>query len=360
MSGIRRFIKYLTALALFYSGLLSLYDFIRKKLGNRPDFVILMYHRVLDDVTYDRVYTQPGMSVTESTFDRQMTWLNKKFKVLPIEQVLSTTDNGESGKYGAAAITFDDGWRDNYTHALPILRKHRIPATVFLTADYIGTSRPFWFLTVKWLILDGNISAEDLAAIITDIDDRSKSATDAVRFLRNIRGTPETVADRIIEMLKTLEIESLEAIVKAMLDRSSLSLDRWERDKPMLTWDEAAEMSEQNIEIGSHGCSHRILTLLSESETSKELHDSRAAIESRLGKAVRGFSYPNGNYSEEIEQDVRKAGYTYAVATGGRNLPGNQVDRFALKRVAIHEGISTGPWGRFSTAMFAWHIIRHF
>ncbi len=359
MSGIKRFIKYLAALALYYSGLLNLYDFIRRRFDRRPDFVILMYHRVLEDVPYDKIYTQPGMSVTETTFDRQMAWLKKKFKVLPLEQILPANENGGRSENDSVAITFDDGWRDNYTRALPILKKHSIPATVFLTADYVGTSRPFWFLMVKWLILDGNISAEDLATIIIDTDDRSKSATDAVRFLRNIRTTSKAAADRIIEILKTLEIESLEAVVQAMLDRSSLSLDRWERDKPMLSWSEAERMSEENIEIGSHGCSHRILTLLSEAETSKELLNSKTLIENKLGKAVRGFSYPNGDYSEEIEQDVRKAGYTYAVATSGKNLPGHRVDRFALKRVAIHEGISTGPSGRFSRAMFAWHIIRH-
>jgi peptidoglycan/xylan/chitin deacetylase (PgdA/CDA1 family) len=359
MSRARKIAKYLMALLLYYSGVLTVCDRLRVRLSRHPDFVILMYHRVLDDPESNSILTQPGMSVAANTFDRQLAWLKKRFRVVSLKQLSESLETKQRLANRHVVITFDDGWRDNYTNAFCLLRKHHLPAIVFLTAEYVGTNRAFWFLMVKWLLLRGNVAPDTLVEIISDGAGADPSAATVIFQLRQLTDQAAMDPDRVIEILKMLEGAALDKVVQAMLDKSNLSQNFWEKEKPMLSWEEVREMNMGGIEFGSHGCSHRILTLLPEGEIRNELEHSRAVIEEKLGRSVYSFSYPNGNYDEEVKMQVQRAGYTCAVTTSDKKQARNPVDRFALRRVAVHEGVTVGPTGRFSKAMLAWHMARY-
>lgn len=359
MSGTREIVKYIVAVVLYYSGLLWLYGVVGRVMFNRPNHVILMYHRVLDDLNAEGVFTQPGMSVSTMTFQKQARYLKEKFEILNVVQLARLIEDGVRIKRPVAVITFDDGWRDNYTNAFPVLKEYDMPATIFLTTDYIGTTRPFWFLMIKWLLTEGSLSPGRMAEIVTDMAGTISAESEVLAELVRIIKTTELDTDRIIETCKKLELDTLDQLIAAMLSKSKLSMEYWEQAKPMLTWAEVMEMNRSKVEVGSHGCSHRILTLLPPQEITKELSGSKSAIETKLGIGVASFSYPNGNFDDEIKQGTQQAGYRCAVATAGKKDDVANIDRFALRRVTVHEGISTGISGRFSKAMFAWHIVRH-
>ncbi len=360
MPNIKGLIKFVAAGLLYYSGLLWLYRIWLVGVRRRSTGFILMYHRVLDDIYAATVYTQPGMAVSTEVFDRQMSFLRQTFSVLPLVDLADHVDSYGRYPAGAAVITFDDGWRDNYTNAFPVLSEHDLPATVFVTADYVGTSRPFWFLMVKWLLTESNIGGERIISFVNEVCRAQSLASAPSERLLVLLKNPAENADDIIEELKQFKPDTLNAIVDEIMRESNLTPDYWEKTRPMMDWDEAREMSDRGIEIGSHGCSHRILTHLPDEEVKQELVNSKTKLEQILGKPVKCFSYPNGDYDKFVKTSVAETGYSCAVTTKGNPEAADKPDRFALRRLAIHQAVSVGPSGKFSKAMFALHLTRHF
>jgi len=111
----------------------------------RGRVMILMYHRVLPRGDVPSACVQPGMYVTQSTFERHLRFLRTYFETLSFPDLLrrwSAGDWSESTRY--CLVTFDDGWLDTYRHAFPLLRAYRLPATVFLPTALVGSAEPLW------------------------------------------------------------------------------------------------------------------------------------------------------------------------------------------------------------------------
>jgi len=106
--------------------------------------LVLMYHRVLPADHADRLIEQPGMYVSPQTLDLHLTVLKRHFPVVHLDEWLSAAQRGGPLPSRACALTFDDGWRDNFEHAFPVLLRHRAPATIFLVSSMTGTLRQFW------------------------------------------------------------------------------------------------------------------------------------------------------------------------------------------------------------------------
>ncbi len=106
---------------------------------------ILVYHGIVDDAAEGYF---PEDSVRVQNFERQMRFLREQsFNVVPLGKILSYLENKETIPAKTVAITFDDGYRDTYTNAFPIMKRYNIPATIFLAASFIGQQRPF-----PWLV----------------------------------------------------------------------------------------------------------------------------------------------------------------------------------------------------------------
>lgn len=92
-----------------------------------------MYHSVSDSFESD-------LSVTVRQFEQQMVYLSENFNVISLEKAVEYIKNGDIPEKNSIVITFDDGYKDNYCNAYPILKKLKLPATIFLLVSYIGTS----------------------------------------------------------------------------------------------------------------------------------------------------------------------------------------------------------------------------
>lgn len=134
MKNIRIKIKNLIAYFLYYSGLLTLYDYLF--LGSYV--VILMYHKVLQDDEPLQREIEPGMYVKKSSFEKQMKFIQNKFTVAELTSCFLNSKNSFKDKF--CVVTFDDGWQDNFEVAYPILKKYNIPATIFLVPKFIESN----------------------------------------------------------------------------------------------------------------------------------------------------------------------------------------------------------------------------
>src|SRR5512139_453629 len=137
---IKHLVKLCLAYALYYSGILHVLK--AWKLNGRA--VVLMYHRVLPEEMMRRSYSHPGIIVERSAFERQMAFLKQEFNVLSFPEFSRHVEHRIPFGANDCLITFDDGWKDNFTHAVPVLRQHGFSAVIFPPVNYIGTARMFW------------------------------------------------------------------------------------------------------------------------------------------------------------------------------------------------------------------------
>jgi peptidoglycan/xylan/chitin deacetylase (PgdA/CDA1 family) len=333
----KRLAKQLVARGLVHTGWWSL------ALGawaRRDTTVILTYHRVVEKWEPALDYAQPGMVVTVPTFERQLAFLKQHFDVVSLGDLAEGAAGRRPSRRPRCVITFDDGWRDNYELAFPVLREHDVPATVFVTTDFIGTERVFWHTELIYLLMTGELSAflrteQALAAY-------PRVVREAVRACAGAgRPTAAHDVDAVVETVKTAcEEDRIGDLVGSLARAARVHRPFFPGRRFFLDWDQVRDMAAHGVEIGSHGCSHRILTRVSSQEASQELSRSKAEIEARVGGRVVHFAFPNEDASPALVALAARAGYRtacvgagVAAAAGGLRL---------LRRVGMHEGVGLG------------------
>ena len=305
--------------------------------AERNAAIILTYHRVIE--TWDDAldYSQPGMVVTKSTFERQVAILKEHFEVVALGALLTGGTSGARPARPRCVITFDDGWRDNYDLGLPILRRHGLPATVFLATDFIGSDRAFWHTELIYLF-----TRTDLSRSLGDAITFQAYPGPVRRELRRLANRGPLRAgdlDPLIETVKAhCEEEAIDELVHTLSGAAGLHRPLFHGRKFFLDWDQVRAMASAGFEIGSHGCSHRILTRLPIDTANEELVRSKTEIERRVGGKVEHFAFPNEAGSEALVTAAATAGYRTACVAEPVVRRGSLEIR-PLRRLGMHEQV---------------------
>jgi len=297
MSGLRRSSAVrLFAGGLHHSGLLSPLTRAVGYVRRSAAFPILTYHRVNDD-------GDPFFSaLPTAVFERQMRHVARNYRVLPLEDLVERLQRGGLPR-NTLAITFDDGYRDNLTHAAPILSRLGLPATIFLATGFIGTAEVPWF--------------DRLAHGL------KKSTMDVVRTPWGdelaLSGLPARMRamERTLEHFKRVPDEERHRGLDELLTALGVTDQRIFKNL-MLSWDDVHAVRGLGFSIGAHTVNHPILSRVTPQRAWTEILGSRTMIESACGAAPRAFAYPNGgteDYTETVKRLVREAGFTCAVTT---------------------------------------------
>jgi peptidoglycan/xylan/chitin deacetylase (PgdA/CDA1 family) len=344
---LRRLLKQLIAGLIYYLRMHRLIGHLVSARRNQP--LILMYHCVLP-IADARRRALRGLIVTDSIFDKQLKFLSKYYRIQSLVAVVDQLEKGRECCPESIVITFDDGWRDNYEFAYPLLKKHGAPATIFLTTDFVGTNSQFWF--VKAALAWPHVTKTVLSSIIAKVGQTEE------RLLQETKLRPDLVSylvvsfDHFMPFLKKVD----QSVANKILEELSSLIDSNDNsDEWLLNWDQVREMSKEQIDFGSHGCSHTIMTKLNPGELARELTDSWKIVKREIGIAPTILAYPNGDSNDSVRQAVRKSGYKGAVIAGPA-LVSNEVDLMSIPRVAVHDGCSVGVGGQFSPALFACHL----
>jgi peptidoglycan/xylan/chitin deacetylase (PgdA/CDA1 family) len=326
----------LVAHGLYYSGALGLWC----RVALRRRAVVLTYHRVLAGDALARTWSHPGIVVSRDTFDAHVRTLSRLFRVLSIDEFVEALEHG-GFREPSCLITFDDGWRDTFTEAWPVLQRYDAPAVVFLPVDYIGATRMFWQEELSALLhrawerrADATLRAacEGVCAAHGLTSPLDAAASD-VRFLISTR--VNALKSRPIAVPRGLIADLRAALGDAAVD-DLLPVDGF------MTWDEVRRMRAGRTAFGGHGTTHRLLTTLSADEVAEEASRSRATIARELDEAPVSFSYPNGDWNPGVAGAVAAAGYRVSFSTErGAVTPDDP--RLSLRRVNMHEATATPP-----------------
>ena len=346
-------LKILLAGFLFYSGLLWVYLFLRDNLFGSEKVRILLYHRVLDLQREKDFCSLPGIIVSVKMFDEQMKYLSENYNVISLENLVDSLKNNLPFPKKGVVITFDDGWKDNFSFAFPTLKKYNLPATIFLTSGYIGTNKIFWPEQVISILKSEknlkekskNLSDEIYPSVIQDCLDE----------LVQYKKPYWDILTDLIEYLKYSTEVKREVIIDDLKKRMKSSGELFSDRPSLLNWEEIGILEKNYISFGSHSINHPILTQLDKAEAKKEIFDSKREIEKKLSRPVLAFAYPNGDLNDWVKDLVKQAGYLGAV-TLGSGLNDGHTDLFSLSRRNIQESSSAGPKGRFSKSLFACQI----
>ncbi len=284
----------------------------------RSRLSILIYHRVLPAPDPMR----PGEPDVRR-FDRQMEILAHHTHVLPLPEAVARLEAGTLPPR-ATAVTFDDGYADNYHHALPILRRHGIPATFFIATGYLNDG---------WMFNDTVIEAVRWAPDGTlDLTPQGLGR----HRLDDMAGR-RRAAEAIIRAVKHLTPPVRNACVEAVTRHAGAPAP----ERLMMTDDEVRGLHEAGMTIGAHTVSHPILTLVDERQARWEIHESAERLRAICRAPVECFAYPNGkpgrDYTARDRSLLRQAGFRLAVSTAhGAAAPGR--DPYQLPRFT--------PWDR--------------
>jgi peptidoglycan/xylan/chitin deacetylase (PgdA/CDA1 family) len=332
----RRRLRRLYIRVLYFSGLL----WWAKSRVTRKGVLVLTLHRVLPDAEFDWVDCQKGMLVRATTFDGLLGYLRSHCECLPLLQPGGVPAAPGRTSRARVAMTFDDGWRDNYEIAMPLARKHEVPFAVFVCTGFVEGRESFWPAAVVklWRALERAGRLEQLRALW------HASVPEAAEQPNGL--------DDLIDGLKPLAAERRSAFIDeaAALVGDGPALPQNGGQNEFLTWEQIREMAKQGVSFGAHTDTHRILPKIPSSEALTELQMSKASVESNL-KSCSLLAYPNGDWSETVRVLASQCGYRFAFA----NSPGvwkAETNPFSIPRVNIWEGKLTGDDGKFSRMDF--------
>lgn len=326
--------KVVASHALYYTGLLRLWQ----AYAMRGKAVVLMYHRVLTPEERARSASHPALWVDRDSFERQMAALKRRFRVLSVEEFADCLERRTPFPDGSCLITFDDGWRDNYTNALPILAEHGLPALVFLPVNYVGRPRLFWQEALTHLLTRA-------AREVGERPDRGAAfrrllePTGLERVLDLREDDPRPAVHAAVGGQKRLTRAAVETLVSALASELDVRLEDLAEVDGFVDWAQVGDMSRQRIAFGGHGAEHLLLTQVPADEVEAEIRVSKQVIEGRLGGAVPAFSYPNGYFTPEIARVVKASGYRLAFSTRGGFVTCDD-DPFGVRRFNVHESVA--------------------
>jgi peptidoglycan/xylan/chitin deacetylase (PgdA/CDA1 family) len=295
-----------------------------------PRFAILCYHRIGTGGI-------PLFSdLPPAVFEAQVKFLRRHYRIVSLSQLCDEIERpsrpphqgqaGQADQAGQAiAITFDDGYKDLYFEALPILQKYKVPATIFLPVTSIEKNEPLWYdrIFLLFTVFPGDrIQVECDRPRTFALPNQSARIAAAAEVIGWLRTLPEDQRKR--------ECERLES--KAELPREMLK-DR------MLTWDQIREMRAASVEFGAHTLTHPVVSRLTQEQLEHEIVDSKSILEARINEGVQHFAFPFGKAADcgsAAFSVISKAGFRSASITEeGVNGPGSNL--LALNRVSLGE-----------------------
>ncbi len=297
--------------------------------------LILNYHRIGD--ARHSLFDRNLWSATAEDFERQIAQISQRFDVIGLpdfERALADPH----GRY--VMVTFDDGYRDNYSLAYPILKRHGVPATFFLTTGFIDAPQVPWWDEIAWMVRTSRLTALDA----------SRWTSSPVSFDEPDR---EAAIGRLLAVYKGLAGEQTEEYLEFLAE--ALQSERCPNqiaNELWMTWDMIREMQSNGMTFGGHTVTHPVLSNLPSQQQDWEIGECKRRLIEELGEPIEAFSYPVGgraSFNTFTRASLARHGYRWGFSyIGGHCRPGHR-DPFSINRAAVELDIDPALFRAITT-----------
>lgn len=286
---------------------------------------VLCYHRIAAASSPGFYGFWKNASADAAEFSWQLQYLKQNYTVVGLEDVLAWLDGAGSMPPRPLLITFDDGYRDNLTVAVPALEALGLRAVFFIATDFVGGQKAFpWDYATEAILRSRRKGSVALPLL---------GSTD-------LEGDRRTIALHLVRTLKTVPGSALRQILGELAEVLDVAAWGPAPDGLLINWDDLREMAGRGHVIAPHSHTHANLANLSRAEACLEISQSRARIEGGLGCPVQAFAYPYGrptDFTADTEQELAQQKFKLAfAASGGFSFLGELRRRpYAVRRVMI-------------------------
>ena len=316
--------------------------------------LVLMYHKISEPET------DPWeLAVSEKNFEAHLEVLKRKYTVIGIDELAEGLKSKKLHK-NVIAITFDDGYLNNFTTARPLLEQYGVPATFFITDSNLTGQQPFWWDELEQIIIHSERLPQRLSLKINseniefDLNGESE-LTDTIK--RNHVGfvayEPPTVRADIYFKLWQL----MSPLLKNEQDALLKQIREWPIDKnddlaieKCMSLQQLKNLAENNLfTIGAHTKSHPALSYHPKKIQLEEISANKLFLETELNREIKYFAYPSGNFNEETIESLKELRFDAAFTTNP--LPAKaKTDVFKINRFQVNN------WGKekFESKLKQW------
>lgn len=287
-----------------------------------PRAVILAYHKVCP-LSKTNIFTQ-DMVVEPEAFEQQISYLKKHYNIVSLEQLRGALEKITKEIDRMAVITFDDAYADNYVYAFQVLKKYRLPATIFVPTAFIESGRIFWWDRLAFLL-------EQAKKKYFCLRFRDKGYRFCLRRSASIQKTYRAISHLLKYSREREQTELLDLLSEILGVQDHKTLPQ------SLSWTQMQEMSREGINFGAHTHTHQPFSLLTDAQLQYELSMPRDLLGRRLGINVTDFAYPYGerpDFNISSFDAIAWAGYKIAL-TMIQGLVAIDDNIFLLPRIGL-------------------------
>jgi peptidoglycan/xylan/chitin deacetylase (PgdA/CDA1 family) len=249
-----------------------------------------------------------------SRFEQVLAVLQKYFQFVTLDDAVAMISGEKPIRPYCAVLTFDDGYKNNFRSALPVLKQYGLPAIFFIPTGHITNQKPLWFDTLDYAIQCGEQGAFTLPIggvdVFFDTENPAQVKKQYRSFLyqynRKLQANDYDFQKKIFSQIKSWQSKS------GINFSSVLSKDR---RTALMTWEEVGQSCQAGVTIGSHTVDHLKLATLEDQKIEQQLQQSKADIEEHCSMPCKYLCYPNGNFDDRVIRIVRECGYQAAVTT---------------------------------------------
>jgi peptidoglycan/xylan/chitin deacetylase (PgdA/CDA1 family) len=304
--------------------------------------LILAFHRILPAEEQSLCYN-PHLVLSEPAFDSLLQLLKRDYQVVPLEDLLA--DPSGNGGHPKVAITFDDGWEDNYRIAFPHLLAHDMPATIFACTGLLDTLQllPEERFARLWSQCSARSTLEEL---VVDLNHWGMGKSRH----RHLRSRQEYWSQE----LKRMPLSARLLLLDHLEQRYQMPAVQSRR---FLTWEQVRIMTRTGlIRMGAHTSRHATLSSENDRDMRQELEDCRTALWQHTGAVSEILAYPNGMYNRRVQDLVRSMGFKAALAT----FPGfftRRSNPLAIPRIAVDNTTVTDTGLQLSSSRTSFYFL---
>jgi len=309
--------KHFLANVLDYSGT----NRILRHLGSWSGLMVMNYHRIghPQDCPFDRNL----FSASQENLEKQIRDFQSQCDLIGVED-LETALESQRGKQ--LLLSFDDGYRDNYERAFPVLKACSAPALFFIATGYIDHPRVAWWDEIAWMIRNAQVSTLPAGNGFKEpVCLTEQYPAEAIgQAVRTYWGLKEEDTEEFLE--------SLGHACRSGRTPESLAENLW------MNWEMIQEMHQASMGFGGHTVNHPVLSQISPSRQREEIRQCKERLQEQLGVEPQAFSYPVGQahmFTSQTKQILKEVGFRWAFSFYGNHCKISHSDHFDIPRCAI-------------------------